>query len=83
MDYYDNQSGQLIKTFPITTEFVFDYYYAVFEGDKEALSTESLKLIRNKPVPFPTDAEIIYDTSDKLKEIAFNRIKHDRRLFGE
>ncbi len=83
LDYYDNHSGQLIKTFPITTEFVFDYYYAAFEGDKEALSAESLKLIRNKPVPFPTDAEIIYDTSDKLKEIAFNRIKHDRRLFVE
>ncbi len=81
LDYYDNLTGQLLKTFPVTTEYVFDYYYATFEGEKEALTKETLKLIDNKPVTFPTDAEIIYDTSDELKQIAFNRIKHDRELF--
>ena len=81
LDYYDNRTGQLIKTFPISTEFVFDYYYATYEGEKEALSKESLELIKNRPVPFPTNPEIIFDTSDKLKDIAFNRIKRDKGLF--
>jgi hypothetical protein len=81
LDYYDNRTGQLIKTFPISTEFVFDYYYATYEGEREALSKESLELIKNKPIPFPTNPEIIFDTSDKLKDIAFNRIKRDKGLF--
>ncbi len=81
LDYYDNRTGQLIKTFPISTEFVFDYYYATFEGEKEALSKESMELIKNRPVPFPTNPEIIFDTSDELKKIALHRIRRDKELF--
>jgi len=81
LDYYDNRTGQLVKTFPISTEFVFDYYYATFEGEKEALSKESVELIKNKPVPFPTDPEIIFDTADELKNIALGKIRRDKELF--
>ncbi len=81
LDYYDNRTGQLVKTFPISTEFVFDYYYATFEGEKDALSKASLELIKNKPVPFPTDPEIVFDTADELKKIALNKIKRDKELF--
>ncbi|RLD88328.1 MAG: hypothetical protein DRJ09_08645 [Bacteroidetes bacterium] len=81
LDYYDNRTGQLIKTFPISTEFIFDYYYATFEGEKEALSKESMELIKNRLVPFPTNPEIVFDTSDELKSIAFNKIKRDKALF--
>ena len=81
LDYYDNHSGQMMKTFPITTEFVFDYYYATFEGEEEALSAESIHLLGNKPIPFPSDPEIVFDTSDELKKIAFDRIKRDEDLF--
>ncbi len=81
LDYYSNSTGQLMKSYPITTEFVFDYHYATFEGDEGALSKESKELVHKKPVPFPTDAEIIFDTSDELKAIAFGKIKHDRNLF--
>jgi len=81
LDYYDNRTGQLVKTFPISTEFVFDYYYATFEGEKDALSKESVELIKNKPVPFPTDPEIVFDTADELKNIALSKIKRDKALF--
>jgi len=81
LDYYDSKSGQLIKTFPITTEFAFEHHFATFEGDEKALSKSSYELVKNKPVPFPSDAEIIFDTSDELKRIAFDRIKRDRNLF--
>jgi hypothetical protein len=81
LDYYNNSTGQLIKSYPVSTEFVFNYDYATFEGDKEALTKNMLELVRKKPVPFPTDAEMIFDTSDELKSIAFNKIKHDREIF--
>ena len=81
LDYYDNRTGQLVKTFPISTEFVFDYYYATYEGEQAALSKTSIDLVKNKPVPFPTDPEIIFDTADELKTIALNKIKRDKELF--
>ena len=81
LDYYDNRTGQLVKTFPISTEFVFDYYYATYEGEQAALSKTSINLVKNKPVPFPTDPEIIFDTADELKNIALNKIKRDKELF--
>ena len=81
LDYYDNRTGQLIKTFPITTEFVFDYSYATFEGDEKALTNSTRDLLQNNPILFPTDPEIVFDTSDELKRIAFNRIRNDKDLF--
>jgi hypothetical protein len=81
LDYYENRTGQLIKTFPITTEFVFDYWYATFEGDERALTKDTRELLQNNPIPFPTDPEIVFDTSDELKRIAFNQIRNDKDLF--
>lgn len=81
LDYYNNQTDQLIKTLPISTEFIFDYYFATYEGEKEALSKELLDLINNKPISFPTNPEIIFDTSNELKKIAFNRVRRDKELF--
>ena len=81
LDYYENRTGQLIKTFPITTEFVFDYWYATFEGDERALTKDTYELLQNNPIPFPTDPEIVFDTSDELKRIAYNQIRNDKDLF--
>ncbi|HHB52837.1 MAG TPA: hypothetical protein ENK75_07385, partial [Saprospiraceae bacterium] len=53
LNYYDNRSRQLIKTVPIRSEFVFDYQYGVFAGEKDALTSKSLAIIKNKPAPFP------------------------------
>ncbi len=81
LDYYNNRSQQLMKTTPITSEFVFNYQYATFEGEREALSNNSIKLISNRPLAFPTNLKMIFDTSNQLKKIAYDRIKRDRYMF--
>lgn len=81
LDYYDNRSGQLIKTIPITSEFVFDYQYGVFAGEKDALSSKSTEIIKNKPLPFPSDLQMIFDTNDQIKNIAFESVKRDANMF--
>lgn len=81
LDYFDNRSGQLIKTVPITSEFVFDYKYGVFAGEKDALSNKSLAIIKNKPMPFPSDLQMIFDTNDQIKKVAFESVKRDVKMF--
>ncbi len=80
LDYYD-AGGQLLKTYPLTSEFVFEHHFATFEGDAAALSKKSHELVKRGAVPFPKDEEIIFDTSDDLKQKAFNLIRKDKRLF--
>ncbi len=81
LDYYDNRSRQLIKTIPIRSEFVFDYKYGVFAGEKDALTSKSMAIIRNKPMPFPSDLQMIFDTNDQIKKIAFENVKRDVKIF--
>ncbi len=80
LDYYD-AGGQLLKTYPLSSVFVFQYGFATFEGDKSALSKKSLELVKKGPLPFPKDEEIIFDTADDLKQKAYELIKKDKRLF--
>jgi len=81
LDYYNNTTGQLVKTAPISCEFIFDYEYATFAGEAIALSEKSKKVTRNKPKNFPTDLQMIYDTNTELKRIAFEMVKADKNLF--
>jgi hypothetical protein len=81
LDYVNNRTGQLLKTSPITTEFVFDYKSAIYAGEENALSDASKKLIKNKPMPFPPDLQMIYDTNEEIKRIAFEMVKADSPLF--
>lgn len=82
LDFYDNRSGQLLKTNPITTEFVFDYRFATANGDLNALKKETRKIIGQRPVPFPTDLQMIFDTNEDLKLKAKNCIANNRRLIS-
>lgn len=81
LDYFDNRSGQLIKTVPITSEFVFDYQYGTFAGESDALTTKSKDIIKNRPLPFPTDLQMIFDTNDQIKKLAFASVKRDVNMF--
>ncbi len=67
LDFYDERSGQLIKTMPIASEFIFDYRFAIANGELDALKKETRRLLKNKPVPFPTNLQIIFDTNENLK----------------
>lgn len=65
--YTDLKSKQIIETFTIDSEFVFENRYARIRGDKRALNSEDRKLLRNRRVPFPSDEQMVYDTGEDLK----------------
>ena len=66
--YVDLQTKQMIKVFPINSEFIFEHSYADYDGDKRALGRSFLSLLKVKSVAFPTNEQMIYDTGSDLKK---------------
>lgn len=67
VDYLDLKTNQLMQTFPISSEFVFENIYAKYRGDLRAIEKEYQPYFRNRPVPFPSNEQMVYDTGEDLK----------------
>ncbi|MFP2997609.1 hypothetical protein ABN763_16955 [Spongiivirga sp. MCCC 1A20706] len=67
VNFTDLRNNQLIESFPISSEFVFQHIYANYQGDKRALATELLNYLNARSVPFPSNEQMVYDTGEDLK----------------
>ena len=65
--YLDIKTKQLLDTFTIDSEFVFENLFARMRGDKRALESEDRKILNNRRVPFPSNEQMVYDTGEDLK----------------
>jgi hypothetical protein len=65
--YVDLVSNQLLDTFTIDSEFIFENRYAEFRGDKRALLAEDRKILRQQRLLFPSNEQMVYDTGEDLK----------------
>ena len=66
--YIDLNARQKIQTYPVESKFVFQHMYANFKGDKRALESSNIDLIKLRVVPFPTNEQMIYDAGQDLKQ---------------
>ena len=76
--YTDLKSNQLVDTFTIESEFVFQNIYATYKGDKRALTREDLNLVNSRNIPFPSNEQMVYDTGEDLKAKLKNIIRRFR-----
>lgn len=67
VEYYNLSNNQLVDTFPITSEFVFEHIYATSQGDRRALETSLVPFLERRAIPFPTEEQMIFDTGEDLK----------------
>jgi hypothetical protein len=67
VDYIDFKTNQLLQTFPLASEFVFNYVYASYKGDKRACEPDYYSNFDRKAVPFPSNEQMIYDSGEDLK----------------
>ncbi|MQP53219.1 MULTISPECIES: hypothetical protein [unclassified Flavobacterium] len=67
VDYIDFRTNQLIDAFPVTSEFIFDYIYANYNGDKRACEENYYQFFDRRAVPFPSNEQMVYDTGEDLK----------------
>jgi len=67
VDYIDFRTNQLLQTFPLTSEFTFNYMYAKYRGDKRACEQDYYQYFDRQAVPFPSNEQMVYDTGNDLK----------------
>lgn len=65
--YRDIKANQRINTFPLVSEFVFENRYAQFQGDARVLNDKEKQMIKNAPVPFPSNERMLVDASEDIK----------------
>lgn len=66
--YVNLENNQLLKSFPLASEFIFENIYANYRGDKKALSKQQLHYINNKFIPFPSNEQMVFDSGENLKQ---------------
>lgn len=66
--FTDLKQKQVLESFPIDSEFIFENFYGRFRGDRRALSDDDKRLLDNRAVPFPTNEQMVYDTNEDLKQ---------------
>ena len=67
VDYINLKTNQLLDTFPVTSEYVFSYIYANYNGDKRAVEDTYYQYFDRRSVPFPSNEQMVYDTGEDLK----------------
>ena len=67
VDYVNFRNNQLLQSFPITTEFIFENIYATYKGDRLAADDNYYSYFDRSPIPFPNTEQMVYDTGVDLK----------------
>ncbi len=67
VEVIDNNTGRKLDDFPLQSKFVFDYRYATADGDRRAIRREYLDFLDKRPIPFPSNEQMIYDASKEIK----------------
>ena len=65
--YSNLNTNELLDTFTIDSEFVFENIYARSRGDKRALTKKDKNLIKRRRAEFPSNEQMVYDTGEDLK----------------
>ncbi|MFV5700778.1 hypothetical protein ACM55F_02805 [Flavobacterium sp. XS2P12] len=67
IDYINLKSNQLIQSFPLTSEFIFENIYATYKGDRRASDDNYYSYFDKRAIAFPSSEQMIYDTGEDLK----------------
>ncbi len=78
VDYVNNKTNQLLETFPLSSEFIFENIYSTYKGDKRAADETYYTYFGKKAVPFPSNEQMVYDTGEDLKLKLKNIITQNR-----
>lgn len=81
VDFINNNTKQLLNTVPLNAESIFQNFAATAQGDLNALSPETAKKLGNRPMPFPSNADMIMRCSETVKSMAKGFIDNNSGLF--
>lgn len=78
VEYINFKNNELMQSFPLTSEFIFENIYATYKGDKRASDDNYYSYFDKKAVPFPSNEQIVYDTGEDLKAKIKNILNTNR-----
>lgn len=67
VEFHDLNTKQLIDAYPLSSEFIFNYIYANYNGDKRACEQDYFQYFERRAVQFPTNEQMVYDSGEDLK----------------
>ncbi|OMQ08684.1 hypothetical protein [[Flexibacter] sp. ATCC 35103] len=67
VDYVDVKTNQLLQSFPVTSEFIFENIYSTYKGDRNACEDNYMTYFNKRAVPFPNNEQMVFDTGEDLK----------------
>lgn len=67
VEYINLKTNKLLESFPINSESVFQNTYATFKGDKRASDDDYYSYFDRRPLPFPSNEQMVFDTGEDLK----------------
>lgn len=67
IDYIDVRTNQLLQSFPVASEFIFENIYSTYKGDRSACEDNYMSYFNKRAVPFPNNEQMVFDTGEDLK----------------
>jgi hypothetical protein len=67
IDYIDVKTNQLLQSFPVASEFIFENIYSTYKGDRSACEDNYMSYFNKRAVPFPNNEQMVFDTGEDLK----------------
>jgi hypothetical protein len=80
LDYIDNTNNQLLKTAPIASENFFEYRFATFMGDGNALKPETFEKTQRQPIVFPPGFDMLLKAGETLKGMVKDIIYNNKSI---
>lgn len=68
VDYIDFNNNQLLSTYPLSSEFVFQHVYATYNGEKSAADDSYISFFDQRSIPFPSNEQMVFDAGEDLKQ---------------
>lgn len=67
VDYVNAKNNQLLQSFPLSSESIFENTYSTYKGDKRASDDSYYSYFDKRGLPFPSNEQIVYNTAEDLK----------------
>lgn len=67
VDFIDLKTNQLVQTFPVASEFIFENVYSTYKGNRGACDDNYLAYFDRRAVAFPNNEQMVFDTGEDLK----------------
>lgn len=80
LDFFNNNTRQIIKTDPIRAEWFFKNAFTTASGDLNALSPQTSSKLQSSQMPFPPNADMIMQAGNVLKNMTKDIIRRNNNL---